>query len=96
MRVPRGPRTQTPPLSVDGASAYDMMRGLLDMEGGESVLLFVGQFYCRVSQNLWSTMQGEGGEQGDPLMPMLYSLGQRTGGHRQKSPSHGDSDGILG
>ena len=77
-------------VSVDGVSAYDtisreaMMRGLLDMEGGESVLPFVRQFYGRVSQCLWeddagvthTMFQGEGGEQGDPLMPMIYSLGQ--------------------
>ena len=42
------------------------------------------QFYGRVSQCLWeddagvthTILQGEGGEQGDTLMPMLYSLGQ--------------------
>ena len=34
------------------------IQGLLDMEGGETVLPFVCQF------------DGEGGEQGDPLMPM--------------------------
>ena len=77
-------------VSVDGVSAYDtisreaMMRGLLDMEGGETVLPFVRQFYGRVSQYLWeddagvthTILQGEGGEQGDPLMPMLYSFWQ--------------------
>ena len=42
-------------VSVDGVSAYDtisreaMMQGLLDMEGGETVLPFVRQFYGRVS-----------------------------------------------
>ena len=77
-------------ISVDGVSACDtisreaMMQGLLDMEGGETVLPFVRQFYGCVSQHLWeddagithTILQGEGGEQGDPLMPMLYSLGQ--------------------
>ena len=60
------------------------MQGLLDMEGGETVLPFVRQFYGCVSQYLWeddagvthTILQGEGGEQGDPLMPMFYSLGQ--------------------
>ena len=65
-------------VSVDGVSFCDtisreaMMRGLLDMEGGESVLPFVRQFYGRVSQYLWeddagthTIFQGEGGEQGD-------------------------------
>ena len=77
-------------ISVDGVSAYDtisreaMMHGLLGMEGGENFLPFVRQFYGRVSQYLWDDVegvthtisQGEGGDQGDPLMPMLYSLGQ--------------------
>ena len=42
-------------VSVDGVSAYDtisreaMIQGLLDMEGGESALPFVRQFYGRVS-----------------------------------------------
>ena len=40
--------------------------------------------------------QGEGGEQGDPLMSMQSGTTPRTGGHRQKSPSDGDFDGILG
>ena len=76
-------------VSVDGVCAYDtisreaMMRGLLDMKGGECCLS-VRQFYCRVSQYVWeddagvthTIFQGDGGEQGDPLMPMLYSLGQ--------------------
>ena len=42
------------------------------------------QCYSQPSQYLWSdhcgvfhvVHQGEGGEQGDPLMPMLYALGQ--------------------
>ena len=61
-----------------------MMQGLLDMEGGETVLPFVRQFCGCVLQHLWeddagvthTSLQGKGGEQGDPLMPMLHSLGQ--------------------
>ena len=51
-------------VSVDGVSAYDtksreaMMQGLLDMEGGETVLPFVRQFYGRVSQYLWEDDAG--------------------------------------
>ena len=78
-------------VSVDGVSAYDtispeaMMHGLLDMEGGESVSAFrydnstvVFHNICgRTMQEFTHTIfQGEGGEQGDPLMPMLCSLGQ--------------------
>ena len=41
-------------------------------------------FYGRSSEYLWEMdngdmhriLQGEGGEQGDPMMPLLYSLGQ--------------------
>ena len=77
-------------LSIDGISAFDlisraaMLDGLSSMEGGESVLPFALQFYSEPSQCIWTDdcgvnhviHQGEGGEQGDALMPMLYSLGQ--------------------
>ena len=77
-------------LSVDGVGAFDlvsrtsMLRGLQGVEGGGSVLPFVRQFYSGPSSFLWDDacgnthdiFQGEGGEQGDPLMPTLYSLGQ--------------------
>ena len=77
-------------LSVDGIGAFDlvsreaMLRGLLTVEGGESVLPFVRQFYGSVSTYLWQddegivhdVHQGEGGEQGDALMPALFALGQ--------------------
>ena len=51
-------------VSVDGVSAYDtisreaMMQGLLDVEGGETVLPFVRQFHGRVSQYLWEDDAG--------------------------------------
>ena len=46
--------------------------------------LFVLQFYGHPSTHLWEDeegvvheiRQGEGGEQGDPLMPALFALGQ--------------------
>ena len=77
-------------LSVDGIGAYDisrraMLSGLVrHMEGGDSVLPFVLQFYGSPSSYLWEdsegvvheVLQGEGGEQGDALMPALFSLGQ--------------------
>ena len=51
---------------------------------GERLLPFVLQFYGRPSPHLWEDEegvvheipQGEGGEQGDPLMPALFALGQ--------------------
>ena len=74
--------------SVDGIGAYDTisrnarMRGLRHKEGGEAVLLFVLQFYGAPSTYLWEDseggeheiLQGEGGEQGDALMPALFAL----------------------
>ena len=54
------------------------------MEGGDQILPFVKCFYGSPSTYPWedemgvtqSIPQGEGGEQGDPLMPMLFALGQ--------------------
>ena len=77
-------------LSVDGIGAHDtisrnaMLRGLRHMEGGEAILPFVLQFYGAPSTYLWEDsdgvvheiLQGEGGEQGDALMPTLFALGQ--------------------
>ena len=79
-------------LSLDGVGAFDlvprnaMLKGLLTVEGGDRVLPFVRLFYGDPSTFLWeddlggvhSVLQGEGGEQGDPLMPMLFSLGQHA------------------
>ena len=75
-------------LSIDGIGAFDlvsresMMRGLLSVEGGQEALPFVPQFYGAPSTYLWQddmgvvheVHQGEGGEQGDALMPALTAL----------------------
>ena len=69
--------------SIDGVGAYDL-EGLLRMEGGDQILPLVRMFYSNPSTYLWEDelgvtqhiAQGEGGEQGDPLMPLLFSLGQ--------------------
>ena len=77
-------------MSIDGVGAYDlisrnaMLEGLLRMKGGDQILLFVRCFYGSPSTYFWedemgvtqSIPQGEGGEQGDPLMPMLFAFGQ--------------------
>ena len=77
---------------VDGVGAFDlvsrraMLQGLLNMEGSDSLLLFARQFYGSPSTFLWEdeleivnhVQQGEGGEQGDPFMPMLFALGQHS------------------
>ena len=76
-------------LSIDGIGAYDlisrsaMLEGLLKMDRGDEILPFVRCFYGSPSTYLWEdemgmsheNAQGEGGEQGDPLMPMLFALG---------------------
>ena len=53
----------------------------------QTLLPFVRQFYGGPSEYLWTDdggsthriPQGKGGEQGDPLMPALYALGQHDG-----------------
>ena len=79
-------------VSVDGVGAFDlvsrnaMLQGLGNMTGGAQVLLFVRLFYSDPSTYVWENEfgepqmipQGEGGEQGDPLMPLLFSLGQHA------------------
>ena len=75
-------------LPVDGIGAFDlvsrgaMLQGLCDVS--PSAVPSVRQFYGSPSRYLWENDsgevhdidQGEGGEQGDPLMPVLFSLGQ--------------------
>ena len=63
-----------------------MLRGLRSMEDGDQVLPFVQCFFGSPSTYLWEDelgttediAQGEGGEQGDPLMPLLFALGQHA------------------
>ena len=79
-------------LSLDGVGAFDlisrnsMMQGLLHMEGVEKLLPFVSMFYSTPSTFLWEDeegtvhviLQGEGGEQGNPLMSKLLAVGQHS------------------
>ena len=59
---------------------------VFSVQGGESILPFVRQFYGAPSTYLWQDdaggvheiHQGEGGEQGDALMPALFCLGQHN------------------
>ena len=63
-----------------------MLEGLLKMENGDQILPFVRCFCGSPSTCLWedemgvtqNIQEGEGGEQGDPLMPMLFALGQHS------------------
>ena len=75
-------------VSIDGIGAFDlvsrnaMLRGLKEMDTGDRVLPFVRRFYGQPSLHIWEDEvgdvqdipQGEGGDQGDPLMPLLFSL----------------------
>ena len=75
-------------VSIDGIRAFDlvsrnaMLRGLKEMDQGDRVLPFVKRFYGPSSQ-IWEDEVGEvqdilfrakGGDQGDPLVPLLFSL----------------------
>ena len=81
---------RTTVLSEDGVGAFDhisrasMLRGLRCDPRLAALLPFVAQFYAEPSTYLFydedgvahDITQAEGGEQGDPLMPALYALGQ--------------------
>ena len=76
--------------SIDGICAFDlisresMLTGFTRVDGGQAALPFVRLFYRSPSVYLWEDdagtvhriPQGEGGEQGDDLMPLLFCLGQ--------------------
>ena len=76
-------------LSIDGIGAYDhisraaMLKKLHSLPKARSILPFVRLFYSKTSKHQWRdddgeyhfVEQAEGGEQGDPLMPILFSLG---------------------
>ena len=66
--------------SIDGIGAFDtisresMMRGLLDVEGGGAALPVLWfTIGISVGDDEGRIPQGEGGEQGDALMPLLAS-----------------------
>ena len=62
-----------------------MLGKLRRVEHAQTILLFTLLFYSKALTYTWSDQDGqahyiaqrEGGEQGDPLMPALYALGQR-------------------
>jgi len=79
-------------LSIDGVGAFDHMsrarlfEALLADERLSDLVPFVRQWYSTPSRFLWrdsegtaeEILQGDGGEQGDALMPALFCLALRT------------------
>ena len=88
VRVATDQNTEATVLSIDGVGAYDhvlrssMMSKLRDTPSLQGLFLFVRAVYSRPSCYKWRGSSGtchdihqhEGGEQGDPLMPLLFSL----------------------
>ena len=84
----RDPRATV--LSFDGVGAFDlisrraMVSAVHRMPDGDTLLPFILQFCGHPYLHLWEDeegvvheiQEGEGGEQGDPLMPALFALGQ--------------------
>ena len=82
-------------LSVDAVGAFDhvargaMLDALLANPALQPLLPYARQFYASPSTYTWydeegaahNVHQGEGGEQGDPLMPAFYALAQHPALH---------------
>ena len=72
--------------AFDLISRNAMLQALLEIDGGDQIMPFVRQLFGRPSTDLWEDemgevheiAQGEGGVQGDRLMPLLFSLGQHA------------------
>ena len=71
--------------AYDTISRTSMLEGLREVPEANSCRPFVRQFYAQPSTYVWhdtngqpdAITQAEGGEQGDPLMPALFSLAQK-------------------
>ena len=95
-------------VSLDGIGAYDhikrssMLSKLRQLPTAQAILPFVLMFYGSSSTYTWydddgvphDVHQAEGGEQGDPLMPVLYALGQHEALQAARSELH-ESDVLL-
>ena len=90
VRIASEANGRTTVLSIDGVGAYDhisrscMLQGLQSDPSLATLSPYVRQFYGEPSTYLFydeagaahEIQQGEGDEQGDPLMPALYAVGQ--------------------
>ena len=85
IRAPTESDPRTTVLSVDGVGAYDhISRALADRPALAGLLPYAALFYGSPSTYVFydaegrahDVRQGEGGEQGDPLMPSLFALSQ--------------------
>ena len=86
-------------VSIDGIGAFDhvrrdrMIEKLLSLPEASAMVPFVLLSYGQPSTYLWTddagvaheVRQGEGGEQGDPLMPALHSLAQHGARERARA-----------
>ena len=95
-------------LAIDVVSTFDlisrraMLEGFRRVPGGNHVLPFVRLFYDRQSTYLWEDdagtvhhiAQGEGGEQGGTLMPLLFALRQH-GALQAVQDSLGPTEELL-
>ena len=89
IRVATELNTRLTVLSIDGVGAFDhvlraaMLSKVAEVPSLRELLPFVKAAYARPSSYVWvdeefvrhTIEQHEGGEQGDPLMPLLFSLG---------------------
>ena len=91
-------------ISLDGVRAFDhvrraeILKKLMAEPRLQSLVPYVRQWYSRQSHYLWTDesgvvhdiMQGEGGEQGDPLMPALFALAQHESLVKARARLHAD------
>ena len=89
---------------IDGVGAFDhifrqsMLDGLYQLPNAKKLLPFVRMSYDGTSSFLWTDEngvtheieQGEGGEQGDALMPALFCLGLHRALHASRQQMHQD------
>eukprot|EP00973_Karenia_brevis_P005208 715035-Karenia_brevis.AAC.1 len=88
LRAATGEDEHATVIAIDGIGAFDhikrsrMLTKLMSLPQAQQILPYCRMAYCRQSQYIWRDdegeqhviLQGDGGEQGDPLMPALFSL----------------------